>query len=71
MAHEQSSAAVLIRMSPDQRRQLADVAAAHGMTMRAWVLYRALGVEDLQPGKPGRKTSPQATLPLAEGRASA
>lgn len=41
------------------------------MTMRAWVMYRALGVEDLQPGKPGRKPASQSTLPLSNGRASA
>ena len=67
MAHEPSSAAVLIRMSPDQRKELRAVAAAHGMTVRAWVMYRALGVEDLQRGKPGRKPNSQDELPRLTG----
>lgn len=54
-------------MSPEQRRQLSELAAAHGMTMRAWVMYRALGVEDLQPGKPGRKPNSQDQLPRLTG----
>ncbi len=70
MAQTETSASFLIRMSPEQRRQLAEDAAAHNMTMRAWAMYKILGV-DVGPQKPGRKTSPQAPLPLDDGRASA
>lgn len=69
--HIPSSAAVLIRMSPDQRRRLAEVAAENGMTVRAWVMYRALGVEHIEPGKPGRKPNRQAPLPIDPQSATA
>lgn len=54
-------------MSPDQRKALRAIAASHGMTVRAWVMYRTLGIEDLQPGKPGRKPSQQDQLPRLTG----
>ena len=61
-----NSASVLVRMSPGQREQLRRDAAAHGMTMRAWAMYRLLGVEKLERRKPGPQAKPkdQQELPM-------
>ena len=70
MAVPETSASVLLRMSPEQRQQLADEAAKSGVTVRALLMYRVFGIT-LDPPKPGRKPSTQAPLPLNNGRASA
>jgi hypothetical protein len=54
-------------MSREQREQLHQVAAEHGMTVREWALFRLLEVTEIEHGKPGRKpkTAPQQELPMA------
>ena len=67
--HRSSAASVAyqIRMSREQREQLHQVAAEHGMTVREWALFRLLEVTEIEHGKPGRKpkTAPQQELPMA------
>lgn len=63
MAYDGSSAGFLLRMSPEQKAQFAAEAEAHGMTMRAWAMYRIFGLEGYD-GKPGRKPTSQEPLPM-------
>ena len=61
-----ASVGYLLRMSPEQRVELSQVAAEHGMTVREWSMYRLLGVTELEHGMPGRKpkTQSQQELPM-------
>lgn len=64
MAMHRSRAASVsyqLRMSPEQRVELARVAAQHNMTVREWCLYRVLQVTEVERGTPGRK-KPKAEL---------
>lgn len=56
-----------MRLSPDQRAALDEVAQREGVTVRALLLSRALGLPlDDVDGRPGRKTSTaQEVLPMA------
>lgn len=45
---------MLLRMSSAQKHELEERAAAAGMTQRAYVLWKTLGVDELEQGKPGR-----------------
>lgn len=61
---DQAAAAVLTRMSANQKRQLERDAEAAGMTMRLYVLWKLFGVTEVKqtPGRAPRR--PQEELPL-------
>ncbi len=69
---DEKDAAVLVRMSRDQRDQLTALAAEEGVTVRAYVLHHLLGAsyEDLPlvaGGQPRHRRAPrnQPVLPEA------
>jgi hypothetical protein len=67
MTYPAKAANLLVQMSKEQKAQIMALAQEHGMTQRAFVLWRTLGVEELDLGKPGRKPRRQDALPIPEG----
>lgn len=60
--------AYLLRLTPQERAALFEQAEQAGVTVRAYVLSRTLGIPLDHPtldSKPGRKVAPQEALPMS------
>ena len=64
MAYPAAAVALFVEMSREQRTELRRRAAEHGMTMRAYALWKLFDVEEIDLGRPGRKVQRQEELPM-------
>lgn len=67
MAYPAAAANLLVQMSLEQKAQIVALAREQGMSQREFVLWRLLGVEVIDRGKPGRKPRRQDALPIPDG----